>query len=90
MSAITHYFCCADDEVEKLDFVSLMTLVADKVSEYPCDAAETNESVKNYLVQMPCVVSTLKKKIYLPYLPKIDQTRASNPEDDLQTEDSES
>ena len=64
-----------------------MTLVADKVSEKLNQGDATNESV---VVQMPCVVSTLRKKIYFPHLTKIYQTRATNQEDDQTIEEKES
>ena len=69
-----------------------MTLVADNVSTKEYNVAEIKEREKlleNCQVQMPCVVSTLKKRIYFPHLAKICQEIPSKPEDDRKKEEGE-
>ena len=64
--------------MEELDFLSLVTLVADNVAR----KRSWDEKHGCYRIQMPCVVSTLKQRIYLPKLTKDYQTAVKNPEGD--------
>ena len=58
-------FCVvSDEEIEELDFVSLMTVVAERVAGKLQQIKRNGKLIT--LLQVPCTVSTLRKKIYFP------------------------
>ena len=65
-------FCVVSEEfedkekIEDLDFASLMTVVAEKVARKVRVIKKTGKPYR----QIPCTVSTLRKKIYFPKLTK--------------------
>ena len=73
------YFNFKDPD-PKHDFLSLMTLVADNVAA-KCHVDES----ENYL-QIPCVVSTLKKRLCFPKL--LSRSTSQHPEGDTSIGDS--
>ena len=75
------YFVNYKDPDPKHDFHSLMTLVADNV------AAKCHvDKSKNYLLQIPCVVSTLRNKFCFPKL--LSRSTSQHPEGDTKVGDS--
>ena len=68
--------------MEELDFLSLVTLVADNVAR----KRSWDEKHGCYRIQMPCVVSTLKRRIYFPNLTKDYQIAVKTPESDEKDE----
>ncbi|CAK8689120.1 unnamed protein product [Clavelina lepadiformis] len=64
----------SDDTEKDIDFASLMMIVANRV------ANKTHRRRQKLCKQMPCTVTTLKKRIVFPKLR--DMPRVCNPTDD--------
>ena len=81
--AINKVIVCAEGEVAEQDFLSLMTVVTERVG----NISQPQRGKSTRRTQLPSVASTLRKKIYFPNL--TDAKVKASVNDESSSEDEE-